>query len=128
MDPKEYFERKCGLLRECVSLSEEILSNIADIDTVNELLSAREEKIALLQELDDARGKAAMASLPDEQKAQIDQTVALLLGLDRDAVKEIESAQDELKRSMRTNTQTQKLVNYANKYVQTSGKLLDKRK
>jgi len=129
MDSNEYFEQKRNLLKECVSISEDILSNIADIDKVNSLLSSRSEKIGQLQTLEEtADGKAHMMALPDREKAQIDQLIALLLGLDRDTAKKIKSAQEDLKKSMKVNTQNHKLANYTGKYGQTSGRLLDKKK
>jgi hypothetical protein len=129
MDSNEYFEQKRILLKECVSISEEILSNITDIDTINKLLSARAEKITLLQKLEEEfQGKVIMRTLPDKQKAQINQLVALLLGLDRDTAKKIKSTQEDLKKSMKVNTQNHKLANYTGKFVQTSGRFLDKKK
>ena len=129
MDSNEYFEQKRILLKECVSISEEILSNITDIDTINKLLSARAEKITLLQKLEEEfQGKVIMSTLPDKQKAQINQLVTLLLGLDRDTAKKIKNTQEDLKKSMKVNTQNHKLANYTSKFVQTSGRFLDKKK
>jgi hypothetical protein len=129
MDSNEYFEQKRNLLKECVSISEDILSNITDIDKVSSLLSFRSEKIGQLQKLEEAAdGKTLMKALPDKQKSQIDQLIALLLGLDRDTAKKIKSDQEDLKKTMKVNTQNHKLANYTGKYSPSSGKLLDKKK
>lgn len=129
MDPNVYFEQKRSLLKECIGISEEILSNMDDIDTINSLLSVRAEKITSIQKLEDeAKGKEIMRALPDEQKTQIDQLISLLLGLDHDTANKIKSSQEDLKKSMKVNAQNHKLANYTGKYVQTSGRLLDKKK
>ena len=128
MDSKEYFEQKRDLLQACISLSEEILSSIGDIETVNTLLEERAEKISLLQKLDDHRGKAMMDFLSTEEKSKINQMVSLLLSLDRDTLSKLQQEQAELKKLMRANTQNHKLINYTGKHVQTSGRLLDKKK
>jgi hypothetical protein len=127
MDSNSYFEQKRNLLKDCITLSENILSSISDMEQVNQLLEKRMEKINLLQKLDGDCG-FMMDSLPGKQKTQIDQMVGLLLGLDRDAVKKIQLEQTELKKLMKINTQNQKLANYTGKHIQTSGKFLDKKK
>lgn len=128
MDPKDYFERKKALLKDCVTLTEDVLSNINDIGTVNNLLLTRGEKISLLQELDSTYDKAMAGSLSEAQKTQIDQLVSLLLGLSRDTIKKIQRDQVELKKLMKVNAQNHKLIGYTGKYTQTSGRLLDKKK
>lgn len=128
MDSREYFEQKRDLLKGCISLSEEILSNLSDIETVSALLEKRSEKISLLQKLEDDCGKAMMDLLPVEEKAKINQMLSLLLGLDRDTARKLQQEQAELKEMMRANTQNHKLINYTGKHAQTSGRLLDKKK
>ena len=128
LDSNEYFIQKRTLLKECVSLSEELLSNIGDWDAVNGALERRSEKIRQIKALDDACGKAPAEFWQQSQKAEIDQTVSLLLGLDRDAMKLIKDAQTDLKNSMKTNTKEHKLASYTVKYASPSGRLLDKKK
>ncbi len=127
MDLTSYFEQKRNLLKDCITLSENILSSISDVDHVNQLLEQRMEKISLLQKLDREYG-AMMKELPGSQKTQIDQMVSLLLGLDRDAAKKIQLQQEELKKMMKINMQNQKLANYTGSYTSTGGRLLDKKK
>ena len=128
MNSNEYFERKKALLKECVTLSEEMLSNINEIDKINNILLKRSEKIHLLQELEDNYGEAFESIMSDNQKSQINQIVSLLLGLDRDTEKKIKNEQLELKKRMKVNIQNQKMISYTGKYAQTSGRLLDKKK
>lgn len=129
MDSNLYFEQKRTLLKECVSVSENILSNIDDMEKVNELLAFRAEKITKIQEFEKAyQGQTMMASLPDKQKSQINQLVSLILDLDRDTEMRIKAAQEELKQTMKINTQNHKMIQYAGKIPPASGKLLDKKK
>lgn len=128
MDSNEYFEKKKALLKECVSLSEEMLSNISKIDTIKSILVRRSEKIRLLQDLEVSCGKAMGDSLSEKQKAQINQVVSLLLALDRDTSKKIRTEQVNLKILMKVNTQNHKLMGYTGKYAPTRGRLLDCKK
>jgi len=128
MDSNEYFSQKRAFLKECVTLSEELLSNIGDLDAVNETLTKRSKKIQQIKDLDDACGKEMADSWSESQKTQINQIVSLLSGLDRDAVRLIKEEQADLKNTMKVNAQNHKLMNYTGKYAQTSGRLLDKKK
>lgn len=121
----DYFIQKEALLKECVSLSEDLLSSIHDVDVVNRILSARSEKIRQLQELDDT---CDSASLSTDQKSQINQIVSLLLGLDRDAIKQIKADQTDVMNEMRANTQNHKMIGYKGKRSEVSGRNLDIKK
>ena len=123
MDSNEYFEKKKALLRECVSLSEEMLSNISDIDTINNILLKRSEKIHFLQDFEDTYRKDFEDTLSEKQKSEINQIVSLLLGLDRDTIKKIKVEQSTLKNAMKVNSQSYKMMGYTGKYAQTSGRL-----
>lgn len=125
MSSNDYFIQKEALLKECVSLSEELLSNIHDIDAVNRILYARSEKIRQLQELDDACDPASLSS---KQKSQINQIVSLLLGLDRDAIKEIKGEQANVMNAMKANTKNHKMVGYNGKQPEASGRKIDIKK
>lgn len=128
VDSNEYFNQKRALLKECVSLSEELLGNIGDLDAVNNALEKRSEKIRQIQALDDVCRKDLADSWSQAQQTQIDEIVSLLLGLDRDAIKTIKEEQTVLKNSMKVNTKGHKLANYTVGYASTSGRLLDKKK
>ena len=124
----EFFEKKIALLKECVSLSEEILSTINDIDQVNRLLSARYLKIISLQNLEEEGTRIAEGFLTERQKTKINQLVALLIGLDSDIEKKIKVAQSELKNEMKVNTKHHQLMGYTGKYASVSGRHIDYKK
>ena len=121
----DYFTQKKALLKECVSLSEELLSNLDNINMINEILSKRSDKIVQLQKLDDAYGPQ---TLTDLQKSQINQIVSLLLGLDRDVMREIKVEQADVKNEMKVNTQNHKMVGYKGNQSQPRGRVLDIKK
>jgi hypothetical protein len=127
MDSQDYFERKKNLLNECISMSEDMLSDYSDIDSINSILSIRSEKITALQELEDA-SKNGVGLLSETQKAQINRIIDLLLDLDRDVEKKIKTAQSELKNEMKINTQNQKLISYTGKHIPVSGRVMDYKK
>ena len=121
----DYFIQKEALLKECVSLSEDLLSSIHDVDVVNSILNQRSEKIQQLQDLDDA---CDSASLSAEQKSQVNQIVSLLLDLDRDAIKEIKKDKADVMNAMKSNTQNHKMIGYKGKQSEVSGRNLDIKK
>lgn len=121
----DYFTQKKALLKECVSLSEDLLSNIQDISAITEILSKRSEKISQLQKLDDTYKNEILTDL---QKSQINQMVSLLLGLDRDATRKIKEEQVDVKHDMKVNTQNHKMVGYKGNQGQPRGRVLDIKK
>lgn len=108
-------------------MSEDMLSDYSDIDSINSILSIRSEKITALQELEDA-SKNGVGLLSETQKAQINRIIDLLLDLDRDVEKKIKTAQSELKNEMKINTQNQKLISYTGKHIPVSGRVMDYKK
>lgn len=63
-DPNSYYEIKMDLLKQILSINEEILSNPDDWESYETHLSARESIIRKLQELDDAFGVDVIRCCP----------------------------------------------------------------
>lgn len=128
MDCNEYFEKKKALLRDCVSLSEEMLSSGGDIEQVNSILCTRHDKITCLQELDGNWDQSGSGFLTEKQKLQINQMVTLLNDLDRGIAKQIKAEQDEIRNNMKINTQNHRLAGYTGKYGTATGRLINYKK
>ena len=128
MDTKnsnEYFLQKIQLLKQCISLSEELLSSLEDWESLNEILAKRGAVIQQLQNLDQSFGEKAMHSCSEVQKSEINRLVSLILALDRDASKLIKEEQTNLMSAIKINRKEQKIFNYKINTATESGSRLD---
>ena len=71
------------LLKQILSINEEILSNPDDWESYKTHLSARESIIRKLQELDDAFGVDVIRCCPRSQIVEMDRMLNLILALDK---------------------------------------------
>lgn len=124
----EYLQQKKALLKQCLNLSEELISSIDEWESVPDLISRREAVILQLQELEEAAGTKVKASLTSEMKQELDQMIKLILDLDQDASKLIRQGQQNIMGSLKTNAQEQKLMQYAQIPEVPRGRKLDYKK
>ncbi len=124
----EYLQQKKALLKQCLNLSEELISSIDEWESVPELISRREAVILQLKELEEAAGTKVKASLTSEMKQELDQMIKLILDLDKDATNLIRKEQQHIMDSLKANTQEQKLMQYAQPTELQSGRKLDYKK
>ena len=124
----EYLQQKKALLKQCLNLSEELISSIDEWETVPDLISRREALILQLKELEEAAGTKVKASLTSEMKQDLDQMIKLILDLDKDATNLIRKEQQHIMDSLKANTQEQKLMQYAQPAELPSGRKLDYKK
>lgn len=123
----EYFRQKKTLLDQCLTLSEELISSIEDWEALSDLLSRRETVIRELKELEDGAGPEREA-LTEEMRREIQQTVGLILDLDRDAAALIRKEQQNIMDSMKTNIKEQKFIQYIPSAKPERGSRLDYKK
>ncbi len=62
----EYIQKKKALLKQCLTLSEELISSIKGWEAVPEIVSKREAVILQLSELEESTGASIKASLTKE--------------------------------------------------------------
>jgi len=124
----EYLQQKKALLKQCLNLSEELISSIEEWESVPDLISRREAVILQLKELEEAAGTKLKASLTSEMKQELDQMIKLILDLDKDATNLIRKEQQNIMDSLKANTQEQKLMQYAQPTELPSGRKLDYKK
>ena len=124
----EYLQQKKALLKQCLNLSEELISNIEEWDTVPDIIAKREVVIQQLKSLEDLTKPSIKASLTKEMKQELDQMIRLILDLDKDAAKLIRKEQKAIMESLKTNTKEQKLMQYARIPDGQSGQRLDYKK
>lgn len=124
----EFFRQKITLLKQCLALSEELISSIENWETLPDLLSRREAVIQELKALEDGAGSEASASLSGEMQREIRQTVNLILDLDRDAEALIRKEQQNTMDSMKANIKEQKFIQYIPSAEPKPGSRLDYKK
>lgn len=124
----DYFQQKKALFKECLSLSEELISSLEDWESLSDILSKRELIIQQLESLEVTFGKEAAASLPEEMKTEIDQLIKLILDVDKDTANLIRKEQQNIINSLKANTQEQKLVQYGSIPMTQSGRMIDYKK
>jgi len=124
----EYLQQKKALLKQCLNLSEELISSIDEWESVPDIISRREAVILQLKELEEAAGTKVKASLTSEMKQELDQMINLILDLDKDATNLIRKDQQNIMGSLKANTQEQKLMQYAQSTELPSGRKLDYKK
>ena len=111
------------LLDQCLTLSEELISSIENWETLPDLLSRRETVILELKELEERE-----TFLSEEMRREIQQTVSLILDLDRDAAALIRKEQQNIMDSMKTNIKEQKFIQYIPSAKPERGSRLDYKK
>lgn len=116
------------LLDQCLTLSEELISSIENWETLPDLLSRRETVILELKELEDGAGPERETLLSEEMRREIQQTVSLILDLDRDAAALIRKEQQNIMDSMKTNIKEQKFIQYIPSAKPERGSRLDYKK
>jgi hypothetical protein len=124
----EYLQQKKALLKQCLTLSEELISSIKGWEAVPEIVSKREAVIQQLKELEESTGASIKASLTKEMKQELDQMIKLILDLDKDATSLIRGEQKGIMDSLKANTKEQKLVQYAQTLEIASGRKLNYKK
>ncbi|MDI9493787.1 MAG: hypothetical protein QM289_04810 [Bacillota bacterium] len=123
-DPNSYYEIKMDLLKQILSINEEILSNPDDWESYKTHLSARESIIRKLQKLDDAFGVDVIRCCPRSQIVEMDRMLNLILALDKDIIAVIDENRQKILASLKATVREKKITGYGNP-VGHSGKYLD---
>ena len=101
------YEKKIELLKKCLEISEEILSNAENWEKLDELLDKRLDLIQELQEPDEEK-----ESYTESQISQIDTLIKLITQIDKDVIKILEEERKKVIDSLKINTQGQKIAEY----------------
>ncbi|MPN49472.1 hypothetical protein SDC9_197093 [bioreactor metagenome] len=105
-----------------------MVSSIEDWEAIPDIVTKREALIQELKVLEEAVGAPVKAALTRELKQELDQTIRLILDLDKDATTLIRKEQQDVLNSLKTNTKGQKLMQYAQASDVTRGSKLDYKK
>lgn len=124
MTSKEYFSQKMALLKECLTITEEFMSRMEEWEELEQILNRREEVIRQIQQLEEAVDQAVIQSCTEEEKAEMNRMLSLILGLDQDAVKTLRQDQKDTMGVIKANVQGQKIAGYASEAGQR-GRFLD---
>ena len=123
----EYYIQKKALLKQCLTLSEELISSLEDWESLSDILERREAMIEQLKEFEAAAGNRP-AFLTQEMKLELDQMIRLIQNLDQDSISLMRKEQQDIMASLKANTQGQKLIQYTPDPRENSGRILDYKK
>ncbi|NLY71082.1 MAG: hypothetical protein GX076_05305 [Clostridiales bacterium] len=98
---------KIELLKKCLEISEEILSNAENWEKLDELLDKRLGVIQELHDLNDEEEKYTEAQI-----SQIDTLIRLITQIDQDVIKVLEEERKKVIESLKSNTREQKIADY----------------
>ncbi|MDD2189677.1 MAG: flagellar protein FliT [Eubacteriales bacterium] len=124
----EYYRKKKALLKECLALSEELISSIEDWDAIPVIITKREALIGELRDLEETARAPVKVALTKELKQELDQMIRLILNLDKDVADLIRTEQQNVLDSLKKNTKGQKLTQYAQTQDLARGSKLDYKK
>jgi hypothetical protein len=115
--------KKIDYLKQCIRITEDLLSNDTDDEKIRELIQRRGDVILLLAKLErEHKGVPPTAS----EISTADQLIDLLLKLNIQAVQKIKKEQQDILDAMKVNIKEQKLTAYNASAAPTEGRLLDK--
>lgn len=125
----EYYPEKIRILKEYVSKSEELLSSLEAWESLNLILSDRDQLIQKLQILEtDFDQEALGQGCSQDQKDQIDQLIRLILDIDQDGIKMIQEEKDKIIGELKINQKSQKALDYGSPSSTHNGQFLDSKK
>lgn len=125
----EYYPEKIRILQEYVSKSEELLSSLEAGESLNVILSERDQLIQKLQILESSFDKEAIErGCSQDQKNQIDQLIRLILDIDQDEIKMIQQEKDKIMEELKINQKSQRALDYGFQSMTYNGKFFDSKK
>lgn len=124
---REYFAQKMKLLRDCLSLSEELLSRLEEWEALDEILTRRGTVIQAIQNLEDMYPDEIIDACTQAEKLEADRMFSLILNLDHDAEKLMKKEREKILASIKGNVQEQRVAGYIVPTV-SSGYFMDRKK
>ena len=115
---------KIEYLKQCIRLTEDLLSSGDDLEKIQTLIQQRGDVLLLIAELEKTPGEGVSAS----ETATADQLIELLTKLNDQAVKKIKKEQQDILAAMKVNIKEHKLVGYHLNDASSAGRLLDKKR
>lgn len=108
--PNEFFLQKKSLLKQCLNLSEELISSLEEWENFDDILKKREEVIEQIKALEETTSKNIVSGLSSEMKTELNRTLNLILELDKKTTELMRKEQKEIMSSLKSNAQEQRMV------------------
>lgn len=124
---REYYAQKMKLLRDCLSLSEELLSRLEEWEALDDILTRRGTVIQAMQNLDEMYPDEVIDACSQAEKLEANRLLSLILNLDHDTEKLIRQERERILSSIKENVQEQRITGYGASTV-PSGYLMDHKK
>ena len=123
----DYFLQKTTLLKQCLSLSEELISSLEQWEDMAGILERREAVLQQLNELEESTSTSVKSLLSREKADETDQIIRLILALDSNTAELIRKEKENIANSIKANAQEQRLMEYATPQL-SRGKRFDYKK
>jgi hypothetical protein len=120
----EFGTKKINFLKQCVRITEDLLSSTTDAQKIPKLIQQRGEVISLLTELEKTPVKGATPS----ENVKVDQLINLLQKLDRQVAKKIKNEQQNILAALKVNSRGFKLTAYNSNSTKSTGRFIDKKR
>jgi hypothetical protein len=127
LTPEEYTSRKRDILTRCLRFTEDIYNSLNAVDTLNELLTKREDLISGLKELEDSASDELREACPKSELNSLDSLLQIILDLNEKTSGGMLKLQSETLESLKSNTQKRKSAQYETASRPSSGRLMDKK-
>ena len=125
MPSSTFATQKIDRLKQCIRITEDLLSSISDETKLLDFLDQRSDVLQQLEESEKAVTAAERASCSESDIAKIDQLVALLLQLDAQAVTSIKAELQDTLSAMKANVNEHKFIGYKGDSDSPTGNFLD---
>lgn len=123
-----YYQKKKDLLAQCLALSEDLISGLEEWDEIPGIMERKEALVLQLKALEDSTSDEVKSALSPVQKQELNQSIKLILDLDRNTVERVRKEQQEIKSSLKVTVNEQKVMQYAQSPGMSSGIRLDYKK
>ncbi len=123
-----YYQKKKDLLAQCLTLSEDLISGLEEWDEIPSIMERKEALVLQLKALEDSTSDEIKSALSPAQKQELNQSIKLILDLDRNTVERVRKEQQEIKSSLKVTVNEQKVMQYAQPPGMSSGTRLDYKK
>lgn len=120
-----YYHQKKEMLMQCLNCSEELIRALGDWDKVPDIMSKKEKILLELNELESSTDLSVKSLVQEEHRQEFNDSINLIMNIDKKISSLIKEAQEELKESLRLTILGQKVVKYINQPIATIGKTLD---
>lgn len=129
IDYDKFFQKKLFLLKSILGLTENFISDFENLDDPNDILNNRQDLIDELSSYESDFDDNPNEHLSEIQKSEINNTINLILQLDKDCLSLMTKKRDAIFQNLKNNLNEQNIAkNYGFNSIVSNGRFLDYKK